>query len=83
MRSQVLILRMTDSNVTEQKTTCTRVPKEFVSAHEAGFLNQTLNLEADGHAASDGTSGLNEVDGLAVLADHRHVALCQQVPQVK
>src|SRR5882672_8067275 len=40
------------------------------------------SLETDGNAAANGAGGLNQVDGLAVLAHHRHIALRQQVAQV-
>src|SRR5271165_3926696 len=47
-----------------------------------GSNRGSAGLEIDGHAAAHRAGGLNEIDGLAVLAYHRHIALRKQVTQV-
>src|SRR5277367_4249883 len=42
-----------------------------------------MNSEIDSDAAAHGAGSLDEIDGLAVLAHNRHVALRQQVAQVE
>ena len=32
--------------------------------------------------AADGTGGIYEIDGLTVLAEHRHIALGEQVAEI-
>ena len=39
-------------------------------------------LESDGHAAPDGARGLDQIHGLAVLADDGDVTLGQKIAQV-
>ena len=48
-----------------------------------GFCEWKLSdLEADAHAAADRACGLDQIDGLAVLAHDRHLALRQQIAEV-
>ena len=43
---------------------------------------KALILEGNRHAASNRACGLNQIDGLAILAHDRRIALCEQVAQV-
>src|SRR2546423_11399658 len=38
--------------------------------------------ESDSHAAADGAGGLHQVNGLAILPHHGHIALRQQIAQI-
>ena len=46
------------------------------------FTNGRLWLEGNAYAAANGAGCLDQIDGLAVLAHDRHIALRQQVAQV-
>src|SRR3954468_21206037 len=55
--------------------------KEKARADRSGtFLRE--NLEAESHAAADAAGGLDQIDCLAVLANHRNVALRHQVADI-